>query len=95
MEIEQIKNCSYNPERQILEFDYSLDGDPQYTYRNILIEREKFEDYFSFPTGTSWDDDEGYYEVDIDLQLDDSLLIEALSYYLDINDDYKNELIKE
>jgi hypothetical protein len=95
MEIEEIKNCNYNAERQILEFDYSLLGDPQYTYRNILIERENFENYFSFPTGTTWDDEEGYYEMDIDLELDDTLLIEALTQYLDTHDDEVVEPVKE
>ena len=87
MEIEQIKNYSYNIDREILEFDYSLVGDPQDTYRNILIEKEKFEDYYTFPSGTSWDDEEGYYEVDVDLQLDDTMLIESLETYLDVNED--------
>jgi len=95
MEIEQIKNYSYNVERQILEFDYSLVGDPQETYRNILIEKEKFEDYYTFPSGTSWDDEEGYYEVDVDLQLDDTMLIESLETYLDVNEDECGEVIKE
>ena len=54
-----------------------------------------FENYFSFPTGTTWDDDEGYYEMDIDLQLDDTLLIEALTQYLDMNDEENGELITE
>jgi hypothetical protein len=95
MEIEQIKNYSYNIDREILEFDYSLVGDPQDTYRNILIEKEKFEDYYTFPSGTSWDDEEGYYEVDVDLQLDDTMLIESLETYLDVNEDECSEVIKE
>tara|TARA_B100000287_G_C20286421_1_gene644144 strand:+ start:217 stop:504 length:288 start_codon:yes stop_codon:yes gene_type:complete len=95
MEIEQIKNYSYNIDREILEFDYSLVGDPQDTYRNILIEKEKFEDYYTFPSGTSWDDEEGYYEVDVDLQLDDTMLIESLETYLDVNEDECGEVIKE
>jgi len=94
MEIEQIKNYSYNVERQILEFDYSLVGDPQETYRNILIEKEKFEDYYTFPSGTSWDDEEGYYEVDVDLQLDDTMLVESLETYLDVNEEGSG-IIKE
>ena len=95
MELEEIKNFTYNVEREILEFDYSLVGDPQNTYRNILIEKEIFEDYYTFPTGTSWDDDEGYYEVDVDLRIDDELLIESLSSYLDVNEGENGELTKE
>ena len=95
MEIEQIKNYSYNIDREILEFDYSLVGDPQDKYRNILIEKEKFEDYYTFPSGTSWDDEEGYYEVDVDLQIDDTMLIESLETYLDVNEDECGEVIKE
>ena len=95
MEIEQIKNYSYNIEREILEFDYSLVGDPQETYRNILIEKEKFEDYYTFPSGTSWDDEEGYYEVDIDLQLDDTMIVQSLETYLDVNEDECSGIIKE
>ena len=45
--------------------------------------------------GTSWDDDEGYYEVDVDLRIDDELLIESLSSYLDVNEDENGELTKE
>ena len=36
-----------------------------------LFKDINFENYFSFPTGTTWDDDEGYYEMDIDLELAD------------------------
>ena len=40
MELEEIKNFTYNVDREILELEYSLVGDPQNTYRNILIEKE-------------------------------------------------------
>lgn len=40
MELEEIKNFTYNVEREILEFDYSLVGDPKILTETFLLKKK-------------------------------------------------------
>lgn len=93
MEVDYIHNFEYDSHHQLLDFDYSLTEDPDNTYRNIVIERNNFENHYVFPYGTTWDDEEGYYEIDIDINREDSMVLEALTSYLDLVNEDNGELI--
>ncbi len=93
MEVEYIHNFEYHSHNQLLEFDYSLEGDPTNTYRNVIIEHNQFENYYVFPSGTTWDDEEGYYEIDLDIDREDPMVLEALGSYLDVVKEENGELI--
>ena len=48
MEVTEIHNYSFETQREILEVEYSIQDDPQDTYREILLSKEEFNEYYLF-----------------------------------------------
>lgn len=94
MIVSEIKNYFYDLESGELEFDYSFETDSDDTYRKVVIDKEVFESFYDFPTTTNWDDDEGYFEVNLDLDLMDELLIDGLTDYFEVHPDEVTKPIK-
>ena len=48
MEVIEIHNYRFDTQRDLLEVEYSTQGDPLDTYREILLAREDFNAYYPF-----------------------------------------------
>ena len=93
MEVTKIHNHSFEPERDLLEVEYSIEGDPQETYREISLYREDFNEYYPFGgTMEIYDIDDTHYELNTQFEFDEQVFKNALTEYLTIYEDELGEV---
>ena len=96
MEITEIHNYSFERQHEILEVEYSIQDDPQDTYREISLSTEEFDEYYTFGEIMEMYDiddvEDTHYEVGTDFEFDEENLKNALSEYLTLYEDELNSI---
>jgi len=93
MEVIKIHNHTFEHHRDLLEIEYSIDGDMPETYREISLAREEFNEYYPFgETVDVYDTEETHYELDTQFEFDEENLKNALTEYLTIYEDELSDI---
>tara|TARA_R110000824_G_scaffold58548_2_gene158165 strand:+ start:264 stop:563 length:300 start_codon:yes stop_codon:yes gene_type:complete len=96
MEITEIHNYSFETQHEILEVEYSIQDDPQDTYREISLSKEEFNEYYTFGEIMEMYDiddvEDTHYELGTDFEFDEENLKNALAEYLTLYEDELSDI---